>query len=248
MTIVESPAKLTLSLSVTGVRPDGYHLINAQMVALDLHDVIRVEPADTISLSVDGPFAEGVPTDSRNLAYKALSLAQVTARVHITKNIPHGGGLGGGSANAAALLRWAGYTDLNTAATVGADIPFCMVGGRATVTGIGEKIQSLDFVPREITLIVPPVHVSTPEVYRTWDSLGGPSGEFGNDLEPAAIAAFPELGIWRDRIASALGHRPHLAGSGATWFVMGHVQPTSNELDGCVVVHTKTRPDAGRVQ
>ena len=248
MITLESPAKLTMSLRVTGVRPDGYHLIDAEMVALDLHDTITVQPSDSISLTVDGPFADGVPTDSRNLVYKALSLANATARVHITKNIPHGGGLGGGSANAAALLRWASFTDFDAASTVGADIPFCMVGGRATVTGIGEKIQRLDFVARDITLVVPPVHVSTPAVYRMWDSLGGPRGDNDNDLEPAAIAAFPELGIWRDRIESALGQRPHLAGSGATWFVIGHSHPTSRELDGCVVVHTKTRPDAGRVQ
>lgn len=248
MITLESPAKLTMSLRVTGVRPDGYHLIDAEMVALDLHDTITVETSDTISLTVDGPFADGVPTDSRNLVYKALSLAHVTARVHITKNIPHGGGLGGGSANAAALLRWAEFTDFEAAATIGADIPFCMVGGRANVTGIGEKIQGRDFEARDITLIVPPVHVSTPVVYRMWDSLGGPSGDFDNDLEPAAVAAFPDLGIWRDRIQTALGQRPHLAGSGATWFVIGQAHAAPGELDGCVVVHTKTRPDAGRVQ
>ena len=248
MITLESPAKLTMSLRVTGVRPDGYHLIDAEMVALDLHDTITVQPSDSTSLTVDGPFADGVPTDNRNLVYKALSLANATARVHITKNIPHGGGLGGGSANAAALLRWAGFTDFDAASTIGADIPFCMVGGRAHVAGIGEKIQGLDFVSRDITLIVPPVHVSTPAVYRMWDLLGGPRGDNDNDLEPAAIAAFPELGIWRDRIESALGQRPHLAGSGATWFVIGHSHPASRELDGCVVVHTKTRPDAGRVQ
>ena len=248
MNTLESPAKLTMSLSVTGVRADGYHLIDAEMVALDLHDVITIEQADEFSLTVDGPFANGVPTDSRNLVYKALALTKGNARVHITKNIPHGGGLGGGSANAAAVLRWARYTDLDAAAMVGADIPFCMVGGRATVTGIGEKIQSLDYMPRDVTLIVPPVHVSTPEVYRTWDSLGGPHGDFGNDLEPAAIAAFPELGTWRSRIESAFGQRPHLAGSGATWFIDGHHHATLGDLEGCVVVHTKTRPDAGRVQ
>ena len=248
MTTIESPAKLTVSLSVTGVRDDGYHLIAAEMVALDLHDVIAIDDANDISISVDGPFAHGVPTDQRNLVYRALELAGTTAHVRITKNIPHGGGLGGGSANAAAILRWARFTDLEKAAAVGADIPFCMIGGRALVSGIGEIIQPQEFAARDITLVVPPVTVSTPVVYRMWDSLGGPSGDFGNDLEPAALAAFPELASWRDQIESALGQRPRLAGSGATWFLDGHVSAAPGTLDGCVVVHTKTRPDAGRVQ
>lgn len=248
MTIIESPAKLTVTLAVTGVRTDGYHLIDAEMVALDLHDVITVETANDISISVDGPFAHGVPTDQQNLVHRALELAEVTAHVRITKNIPHGGGLGGGSANAAAILRWAHFADLEKAATVGADIPFCMTGGRARVSGIGEIIQPQEFVARDITLIVPPVTISTPIVYRMWDSLGGPSGDFGNDLEPAALEAFPGLAAWRDQIEAALGQRPHLAGSGATWFAHGHVNATAGSLDGCVVVHTKTRPDAGRVQ
>ena len=248
MTIIESPAKLTVSLTVTGVRDDGYHLIAAEMVALNLHDVIAIDSANDISISVDGPFAHGVPTDQRNLVYRALELAGTTAHVRITKNIPHGGGLGGGSANAAAILRWARFTDLEKAAKVGADIPFCMIGGRALVSGIGEIIQPQEFAARDITLVVPPVTVSTPVVYRKWDSLGGPSGDFGNDLEPAALAAFPELAAWRDQIESALGQRPRLAGSGATWFLDGHISAAPGTLDGCVVVHTKTRPDAGRVQ
>ena len=248
MTSLESPAKLTVSLAVTGVRPDGYHLINAEMVALDLHDIITIEPASENAISVDGPFAHNVPTDHHNLVWKALDLAGVSARVSITKNIPHGGGLGGGSANAAAILRWAKFTDYIKAASVGADIPFCMVGGRASVTGIGEIIQPLPFVANDITLVVPPVNVSTPVVYRMWDSLGGPTGDFGNDLEPAALAAFPDLAMWRDRIEDACGQRPRLAGSGATWFLEGHLHPRTSTLDGCAVVHTKTRPDAGRVQ
>lgn len=248
MTTLESPAKLTMTLSVTGLRADGYHLIDAEMVALDLHDTIDIKPSAENVISVDGPFAHNVPTDHRNLVWKALDLAGVSARVHITKNIPHGGGLGGGSANAAAILRWAQFTDYEKAAAVGADIPFCMVGGRATVTGIGEIIAPLTFEERNVTLIVPPVNVSTPIVYRMWDSLGGPTGEFGNDLEPAALAAFPELAQWRDRIESACGQRPRLAGSGATWFLEGHVRPDTSVLGECVVVHTKTRPDAGRVQ
>ncbi|MFM8388454.1 MAG: 4-(cytidine 5'-diphospho)-2-C-methyl-D-erythritol kinase, partial [Actinomycetota bacterium] len=124
-------AKLTLDLRVTGVRDDGFHLIDAEMVTLDLADTIVVSPCDgESSLAVDGPYAAGIGTDGDNLVLRALALAGKKAHVHLTKNIPHGGGLGGGSADAAAVLRWAGFDDMNAASRLGADIPFCMVGGR----------------------------------------------------------------------------------------------------------------------
>lgn len=244
---LEAPAKLTLTLSVTGVRPDGYHLIDAEMVALSIADIITVNESASTSITLDGPFADGIPSDESNLVHKALALVGRTAHIHITKNIPHGGGLGGGSTDAAAILRWANYSDTTTASSIGADIPFSLVGGRARVSGIGEMVEPLEFQLRDITLLIPPVHVSTPLVYKTWDSMGAPHGDNGNDLEPAALAAVPELATWRDRIADALGQRPFLAGSGATWFVFGHVPDISRELPGLQVVHTTTRPDAGRV-
>lgn len=92
-------------------------------------------------------------------------------RAFTYKNIPHGGGLGGGSADAAAIFRWANYQDLEAASRIGADIPFCMVGGRARVRGIGEIIEPLPFVARTITLILLPFGVSTPVVYRAFDAL-----------------------------------------------------------------------------
>lgn len=244
---LEAPAKLTLTLSVTGVRADGYHLIDAEMVALDIADIVTIEEASATSISIDGPFAKGIATDESNLVHKALSLTGRTAHVHITKNIPHGGGLGGGSTDAAAILRWANFTDHAAAAVVGADIPFSLIGGRAKVSGIGEIVQPLPYEARDITLLIPPVYVPTPLVYKTWDAMGGPRGENRNDLEPAALAAVPELGQWRQRIAEALGQDPYLAGSGATWFVYGHAPDISGQVDGLGVVHTTTRPDPGRV-
>ena len=140
MAHLEAPAKLTLSLRITGVRADGFHLIDAEMVTLDLADTLVVEEAAETGVSVDGPFAAGVPTDGSNLVMRALRAAGRTASVRVTKNVPNGGGLGGGSSDAAAVLRWAGFTDMEEASRLGADIPFCMVGGRARVTGIGEKV------------------------------------------------------------------------------------------------------------
>ena len=81
-----APAKLTIALQVTGVRADGYHLIAAEMASLDLFDTIDIDDADESTLSVDGPYAEGVPVDDSNLVMRALRLAGRTARVHITKN------------------------------------------------------------------------------------------------------------------------------------------------------------------
>lgn len=240
---VLAAAKLTLTLRITGVRDDGYHEIDAEMVALDLADVLTIDPAGD-GIAVSGPFAAGVPADGSNLVARALQLAGRTAGVHIDKRIPHGGGLGGGSADAAAVLRWAGFPDLIAASRLGADIPFCIVGGRARVQGIGEIVTPTSFEPLDVTLVVPPVAVSTPAVYAAWDDLGGPTGDGPNDLEPAAIAVAPDLQRWRDRIAELCGVTPVLAGSGATWFVPGKRDNALASLrgEGVTVVVARTVP------
>ena len=144
------------------------------------------------------------------------------AAVHVEKAIPSGGGLGGGSADAAAVLRWAGLDDVTAAAGLGADVPFCLVGGRARVRGIGENVEPLPHVDRTFTVVTPPVVVSTPAVYRAWDDLGGPLGEGGNDLEPAALVVVPpRAGPVAGPHPGGGGVAPSLAGSGASWFVEG---------------------------
>ncbi|MGD9996680.1 MAG: 4-(cytidine 5'-diphospho)-2-C-methyl-D-erythritol kinase [Ilumatobacteraceae bacterium] len=239
MPVVDAPAKLTRRLKITGVRPDGYHLIDAEMVTLELCDRLTIDP-DAEGLDVFGPFAEGVPLDGTNLVARALELLGRRARVRIDKHIPHGGGLGGGSADAAAVLRWAGFDDLVVASRLGADIPFCTVGGRARVRGIGEVVEPLPFVALDVTLIVPPLAVSTPAIYRAWDEMSGPTGAV-NDLEPAAVAAVPALAVWRDRIAAVAGVEPTLAGSGATWFIEGHHPGVHVLAPEATVVLTRTR-------
>jgi 4-diphosphocytidyl-2-C-methyl-D-erythritol kinase len=161
------------------------------------------------------------------------------ARVVVDKRIPPGAGLGGGSADAAAVLRWAGCTDVDVASALGADVPFCVIGGRARVTGVGEHVRALDFVERAYTLCTPPFGVSTPAVYRMWDELGGPSGAT-NDLEAAAIAVAPELAAWRDRLGEATGVTPVLAGSGSTWFVEGAYAGLDAAMAPATVVVTRT--------
>jgi 4-diphosphocytidyl-2-C-methyl-D-erythritol kinase len=239
-TVVFAPAKLTLSLRIAGVRNDGYHLIDAEMVTVDWHDTLTIDPTN-VGLTVDGRYASGVPVDESNLVAAALRLVDRTAAVHIRKDLPHGGGLGGGSADAAAVLRWAGYDDVTGAARLSSDVAFCLVGGRARVRGVGELVEPLPFEPLQLTLVVPPVSAATPAVYRMWDELGGQRSHGPNDLEPAAVAVYPALATWRDRIREAAGEAPILAGSGSTWFLHGH-HDLAEALPGCNVVHTATCP------
>jgi 4-diphosphocytidyl-2-C-methyl-D-erythritol kinase len=244
---LEAHAKLTRSLHITGVRPDGYHLIDAEMVSLDLHDLLVIDPAGT-GLAATGPFSSGIPLDDSNLVAKALRLAGRDAHVTIDKRIPHGGGLGGGSTDAAAVLRWAGFgtthDDLETASRLGADIPFCLVGGRARVTGIGEIVEPLPHLDLTVTLVIPPLGVSTPAAYRAWDDLGAPTGTGPNDLEAAALVVEPRLARWRDLIGERTGTAPILAGSGATWFAEGeHGNALADLVDeGATVVVARTVP------
>jgi len=218
LTVVTAPAKLTTSLRVTGVRADGYHLIDAEMVSLDLADELEFREGDGVEV-VEGDLGGAAPGD--DLVSRALRAVGRRAHVILRKRIPPGGGLGGGSADAAAVLRWAGCDDLEVAVRLGADVPFCVRGGRARVTGIGEVVEPLPFEPRTYTLLVPPFGCPTPAVYAKWDELGGPRGEGGNDLEPAALAVEPRLAAYRDALGEATGRTPRLAGSGWTWFVEG---------------------------
>ncbi len=230
--VLVAPAKLTLSLRITGRRPDGYHLIEAEMVTLDLADRLIVELGDGLIVVDAGVAAtpdstavtatrSDVAVGSDNLVMRALALVGRRARVTLHKAIPAGAGLGGGSADAAAILRWAGFGDEERAAQLGADVAFCLRGGRADVRGIGEIIRPLAFEPRTFTLCTPPYGCSTAAVYRAWDELGGPAGPAGNDLEAAAVAVEPRLARLRDELAETTGQRPRLAGSGSTWFVEG---------------------------
>jgi 4-diphosphocytidyl-2-C-methyl-D-erythritol kinase len=228
---VFAPAKLTRSLRITGVRADGYHLIEAEMVTVSLADELTFSDGD--GLEIVGATGLDVPVDDGNLVRRALAAAGRTARVRLVKRIPAGAGLGGGSADAAAVLRWAGVDDVTVAASLGADVPFCLAGGRARVTGVGDVVEPLPYEDATFTLLIPPFGVSTAQVYAKWDDLGGPTGDSANDLEPAALAVEPRLAEWRARLGEATGQVPVLAGSGSTWFVEGAYSGGER-----VVVHT----------
>jgi 4-diphosphocytidyl-2-C-methyl-D-erythritol kinase len=213
---VPAYAKLTHSLRVTGVRADGYHEIDAVMTTVTQPcDTVTVVPARAMALSVVGPFAAGVPEDARNLAWRAAEAAGATVLIEIVKNIPHGAGLGGGSADAAAVLNALG-ADEALGATIGADVPFCMRGGAARVRGIGEIIEPISRPAQWIVIATPPFGCVTADVYRAWDELGGPHAE-PNDLEPAAHHVEPRLAVFKAAIARAAGAEPFLAGSGSSY-------------------------------
>ena len=214
-----APAKLTVSLQVTGVRADGYHELDAEMVTLDLVDELVLDPEGS-GLRVDhepGLRAGGLPGPGQNLVERALEACGRSAAVRLTKRIPLGGGLGGGSADAGAVLRWAGCADPEVAVTLGADVPFCLVGGRARVQGVGEQVTPLPFEHRRYVLVLPPFGVDTAQVYRAWDE--DPRYDGPNALTAAALVVEPRLASWRDALGAWAGKEPVLAGSGSTWFV-----------------------------
>lgn len=229
MTTVTAPAKLTLSLRVTGRRADGYHLLDAEMVTVDLADSLTFGPGDDLSIVdevVGGTGTGQISSGPDNLVVRALALVGRRASVRVVKRIPAGAGLGGGSADAAAVLRWARWADPAQAVQLGSDVPFCVRGGRARVTGVGETIEPLPFEARRFVLLLPPMSMDTAAVYRAWDEnrvSDGPRDRPApdNDLEQAAVSLAPRLAAWRDHFARVCGSRPRLAGSGSTWFVEG---------------------------
>jgi 4-diphosphocytidyl-2-C-methyl-D-erythritol kinase len=210
------------------------------MVSLELGDRLWIEPlpgagqASTLTLrdarclvgatDLAPSMLDGVPTGRDNLILRALELVKATAQVTLEKAIPPGAGLGGGSSDAAAVLRWAGWRDPRAAARLGADVPFCLRGARARVTGIGEELELLPPIELALVLVIPPFGVATPAVYRAFDALQATgraprTRERGNDLESAAVLVEPRLSWWKELIERSTGVEPHLAGSGSTWFV-----------------------------
>ena len=222
-------AKLTRTLRIVGRRDDGYHLLEAEMISLDLADELEIEEGDGLEVIDDVRFVGRgtrpdligtLPRDGSNLVQQALDLAGLSRRIRLTKRIPPGAGLGGGSSDAAAVLRFAKVFDAELAARLGADVPFCLRGGRAFVSGVGEIIESLPYQARYFVLMTPPFSVSTPAVYRRFDEIGETvPARGGNDLEAAALSVAPELERYRTVLRQATGREPVLAGSGSTYFV-----------------------------
>lgn len=247
-----APAKINLFLHVTGRRADGYHELDSLIAFADIGDRISALPAPHLSLEISGPFAAGLAGDDDNLVLRAARLladeAGVSAGAAITleKNLPVAAGIGGGSADAAATLRaldvlWGIGMDTASLSRIGfalgADVPVCLFGGTARVTGIGELIAPAPDLPAlGVLLVNPGIAVSTPAIFKarqgpfsipvTWPenitdnaALIEALDATGNDLTAPALATAPEIGA----VLEAVGDSKEcllarLSGSGATCF------------------------------
>lgn len=241
---LEAFAKVNLSLVVLGRRPDGFHEVDTILQTVDLSDDLEFSESDRLEFSCSDP---SLPLDEGNLAVRAArALASEAdrvpgARIRLVKRIPTGGGLGGGSSDAASTLLglsalWGlglGRDDLaSVAGRLGSDVSFFLHGGTARGMGRGERIEELpDVPPAFFVLLVPPFGMPTPLVYKVLDTMDlTPFPQDGivkdrvsgwpdrNDLEPAAERLRPELLKCR-RILEAVGARPaRLSGSGSAVF------------------------------
>ncbi|MEO0390255.1 MAG: 4-(cytidine 5'-diphospho)-2-C-methyl-D-erythritol kinase [Pseudomonadota bacterium] len=253
-----APAKINLTLHVTGQRADGYHLLDSLVVFADVGDRLRLTPAAEMSLNVTGPFADGVPTGSSNLVWRAAQAAGWQGQIDLDKRLPHGGGIGGGSADAAATLRaLKAHVD---ASRLGADVPVCMLARAARMSGVGEAVAAMAGVPSfHAVLVNPGVSISTPEVFaalrhKDHPPMGstptaGASARVWmdwlrrqrNDLQPPAIALAPQIAT----VLQALEATPgvllaRISGSGSTCFGL---YPTRSAAQLAAGALAAARPD-----
>ncbi|MFV0254205.1 MAG: 4-(cytidine 5'-diphospho)-2-C-methyl-D-erythritol kinase [Beutenbergiaceae bacterium] len=266
---VRAPGKINIALRVGSRQADGYHPLVTVFQAVSLYEDVVAEPADGISLSVTGRHTEQVPTDATNLAHRAARLLAeatgTTAGVHlrITKAVPTAGGMGGGSADAAAALLacdllW--QTGLareelgELAAELGADVPFALTGQTAVGVGRGDVLSPALARGRFTwVLAISQTGLSTPEVYQIWDSqhpaptpdphldpalmqalVSGDSAQLApllvNDLQPAALAARPELQQVLDAFDSSPALASIVSGSGPTVVGLAAGPADANEI------------------
>jgi 4-diphosphocytidyl-2-C-methyl-D-erythritol kinase len=242
-----APAKVNLALHVTGRRDDGYHLLDSVVVFAGVGDWLTLEEDRALSLTVKGPRASGVPVDRRNLVWRAAELFAPGrgAAITLEKHLPHAGGIGGGSADAAAALLglsdlWqVAMPDASAVLSLGADVPVCLAGGPVRMSGIGEVLDPLPpLPPLWLVLVNAGVEVPTGAVFAGLERRDNPplpempaegwadAAAFSdwlcatrNDLEPPARATVPVI----DAVIDRLNARPgcllaRMSGSGGTCF------------------------------
>lgn len=265
MLMVRSHAKVNLYLRVGSRRPDGFHGLVSWFCSVGLADDLEIRQLSTasagrVTLTCDHP---DVPCDGRNLILKAAASLGEAGRpaldIHLRKRIPMGGGLGGGSSNAAAALRglqeiWgirlSPEREMEIAAQLGSDVPFFLRQPSAICRGRGEQVTPV--APPAACgclLLLPPIAMPTPAVYRKFDEMGlgtdldsvepqlprpDPPAkdlllQLINDLEPPAFAISPELALIRSR-AEQLAQRPiRMSGSGSTLFTLYDLEPQAQD-------------------
>lgn len=239
-----APAKINLTLHVTGQRADGYHLLDSLVVFADVGDQVQVCGADHLTLQITGPQAAFLPVSEDNLVLRAARLMAMTAEITLEKILPVASGIGGGSADAAATLRALArlgsraLPEDRQALALGADVPVCLQGSAVRMQGVGETLTSVPHLPEAwLVLVNPGVAVATPDVFRGLSrkenapmprEMPPPrsAAELAiflhgtrNDLEAPALLLAPVIGA----VKSALTVQPgcliaRMSGSGATCF------------------------------
>ena len=251
---IKAAAKINLGLDVLGLREDGYHEVRMIMQSLTLHDVLEVSilmGGEGITLTSNAAY---LPLDETNLAYRAAKLLadefslKGCIQIKLEKNIPVAAGLAGGSSDAAAVLKAVNrlcHLGLSTeelmerGVRLGADVPFCILGGTALSEGIGEKLTPLEPMPHcGILLAKPSFGVSTKKVYEDFDALkevthpdidrllehlkagdpGALSQDLGNALENVTGALYPEIGRLEASMKEMGALNAIMSGSGPTVF------------------------------
>jgi len=272
---VTAPAKLNLTLRVLGTRPDGFHELEALTVTVTAPaDTLHVAsaPGSDVALTVVGG-GPAVPVGADNLvvrAARAVLPAGAGLTVSLTKVTPAGAGLGGGSADAAAILRVlrARYdldpeAVLAAAADLGSDVPVCVDGTPVMMRGRGEVLDPVELAGEvHVVIATPGFAVPTPAVFRAWDELagsgrarvlpapaavGGLAAELVNDLEPAAERVEPRLTAFRDALARVAGGEPLLAGSGSSYWLLVADAETATFVAARVRDELSVQTFAGRV-
>ena len=238
---VRSYAKINWALRITGKRPDGYHDLETLFQTISLHDTLAFRRADAFSFDCDVPW---LPRDESNLVVRAVrKLGTPPVSIALTKRIPSGGGLGGGSSNAAATLvalneMFAMGRNRNELASIalelGSDVPFFLVGGTAFATGRGEMLTPMPAAaPIPLLLVFPKERVSTAQAFSQIRRYSAPLGidryrailaddllahgdELVNDFEPSVFAQLPHLAEIKDALRGAGGAWSAMTGSGST--------------------------------
>jgi len=249
MITIVAPAKINLFLRICGKTDAGYHLLDSAIAFTRFGDHLTIEPANDDQLAIIGEFAGGLESADDNLVMTALrgfrAAGGVIGGLSITleKNIPVGAGLGGGSADAAALLRAVNALSsmplgkdalYHLAASLGADVPVCLAGGCQRIAGIGETMTPIDLnFAGAILLVNPRIPLSTKEVFtRFTNPISGFAGSvsnldaadmvrLGNDLTATAIKLAPAINNCLNRLARSKGAiATAMSGSGASCFAL----------------------------
>jgi 4-diphosphocytidyl-2-C-methyl-D-erythritol kinase len=224
---VRAYAKINWALRVTGRRGDGYHDIETLFQTITLHDTLTIEPASQLTLECDDP---SIPVDDTNLVMRAAKAIGVTAHIRLQKQIPAGGGLGGGSSDAAAVLAAFDRRDPQIALTLGSDVPFFLTGGTAYATGRGDAITPLPPVAAvPLLLLIPEARVSTATAYGSLRHFSPPLGIDAyrrdlladpsllvNDFEEPVFEQLPQLRALKEKLYAQAARWAAMSGSGST--------------------------------